>query len=171
MIGRFQPFHNGHLQVIRGVSRQQDEVIIAIGSANESHTPRNPFTAGERYHMIQASLEAGDIENYSIVPVPDINRYAVWVAHVESYCPPFNGVVTRNPLTATLFGERGYEINEPTPVKRSDYSGTEIRKRMADGDFWEDLVPPEVVDIIGVIDGVKRLQSITKTEKGAVDDQ
>ncbi|EQD45121.1 nicotinamide-nucleotide adenylyltransferase, partial [mine drainage metagenome] len=48
VVGRFQPFHNGHLHVIKEILSQYSSVIIGIGSAQYSHTMENPFTAGER---------------------------------------------------------------------------------------------------------------------------
>ncbi|MEM3079801.1 MAG: adenylyltransferase/cytidyltransferase family protein, partial [Thermoproteota archaeon] len=47
-IGRFQPFHLGHLKAVEYIINRVDEVIIGIGSAQYSHTLENPFTAGER---------------------------------------------------------------------------------------------------------------------------
>jgi nicotinamide-nucleotide adenylyltransferase len=38
LIGRFQPFHKGHLQVVKTIARDCDDIIIGIGSAQYSHT-------------------------------------------------------------------------------------------------------------------------------------
>lgn len=46
--GRFQPFHLGHLEVLKWGLNKVDELIVLVGSAQESHTLTNPFTAGER---------------------------------------------------------------------------------------------------------------------------
>ena len=50
LIGRFQPFHGGHLEVVRKIrtDRPAASLLIGIGSAEESYTWENPFTAGER---------------------------------------------------------------------------------------------------------------------------
>src|SRR5659263_82481 len=59
-VGRFQPFHLGHLDAIKYALKQVDELVIVIGSAQYSHNANNPFTAGERLVMVrQALLEAG----------------------------------------------------------------------------------------------------------------
>ncbi|HLN89981.1 MAG TPA: adenylyltransferase/cytidyltransferase family protein, partial [Candidatus Binatia bacterium] len=47
-VGRFQPFHLGHLDAIKYVLKEVDELVIVIGSAQYSHNSNNPFTAGER---------------------------------------------------------------------------------------------------------------------------
>ena len=87
VIGRFQPLHLGHMDVIRKCAEESDHLTIGIGSAQYSHTTENPFTAGERYLMIEETLKDEGIKNYSIVPVEDLNRYSVWVSHVVSMCP------------------------------------------------------------------------------------
>ena len=43
-IGRFQPFHNGHLQLIKSIENKFDQIIIGIGSSQYSHDKNNPFT-------------------------------------------------------------------------------------------------------------------------------
>ena len=47
LIGRFQPFHFGHLEAIRFGLSKVDKLFIGIGSSNKSHQERNPFTADE----------------------------------------------------------------------------------------------------------------------------
>ena len=103
IIGRFQPFHKGHLSVIKMVAEKSDSIIIGIGSAQLSHTFENPFTAGERHLMISRALRHEGIDNCYLVPIVDINQYSLWVAHVESMVPPFDTVYSNNPLTRRLF--------------------------------------------------------------------
>ncbi len=52
-IGRFQPFHRGHESIIRKMLEECEQVIIAIGSAQESDTELNPFRYEYRRLMIQ----------------------------------------------------------------------------------------------------------------------
>ena len=56
MVGRFQPFHNGHLYLSNQILQECDELIIAIGSAQFNYIYKDPFTAGERVLMIHAAL-------------------------------------------------------------------------------------------------------------------
>ena len=55
-IGRFQPFHQGHLQVIQSGLAQADKLIVLIGSSWQARNPRNPWLHSEREHMIRACL-------------------------------------------------------------------------------------------------------------------
>lgn len=160
IIGRFQPFHKGHLEVVRKVAGESDHLTIGIGSAQYSHTPENPFTAGERYLMIAESLRAAGISNFYIVPIEDLNRYPVWVSQVVSMTPPFSRVYSNNPLTKRLFFESGYDVRASPLFNRSEYSGTEVRRRMAMDEDWRSLVPGSVADLITEIDGIGRLKTL-----------
>lgn len=164
IIGRFQPFHLGHLSVIKKIAKECDAIIIGIGSAQYSHTLENPFTAGERYLMLSKTLAEERILNYYPVPVEDVNRYDVWVSHVEALVPPFDVVYTNNPLTKRLFLEKGYRIKGMPMYDRTIYSGREIRKKMWRDENWKKLVPKQVAEVINEIDGVKRLKTLIKTD-------
>src|SRR3972149_5821707 len=74
LIGRYQPFHLGHLQCIQHVLKKLPEVIIAIGSAQFSHTLHNPFTAGERLTMIRLAMDEAKIDasKYYAIPIRDL---------------------------------------------------------------------------------------------------
>jgi len=166
-VGRFQPFHNGHLKAVEGILRRVDELVIVVGSSQYSHGVNNPFTSGERITMIRRALEEEGIQpsRYWIVPVPDTHVHMIWVSQVVGYTPKFDVVYTNEPLTRRLFVERGFKV-EPVPFhEREIYSATEIRKRILDGENWEELVPRGVAQVIKEIGGVERLRDLTKTDK------
>lgn len=166
LVGRMQPVHEGHLEVIRQILREVEEVIIGIGSAQLSHTLKDPFTAGERTMMLSKSLSENGIpaSSYYITPIQDITCNSVWVAHVEMLTPPFNHVFAGNPLVQRLFFEAGYKVTEPPLFNREIYSGTEVRRRILAGEDWESLVPEAVVEVIKEIDGVKRMEHLSHRE-------
>jgi nicotinamide-nucleotide adenylyltransferase len=157
IVGRFQPFHKGHLSAALEVLSKCDDLVIVIGSAEESHTMSNPFTASERYQMILSSLPKDAIPRVQIVPVRDVNRYAIWVGHIESYVPPFDVVYSNNALTRSLFSQVGYEVKKTRAYNGKLYSGTEIRRRMLSGERWQHLVPPEVASMAEEIGARDRL--------------
>ena len=68
-IGRFQPFHLGHLSDIKNAFKEVDELAIGIGSSNEKHTKENPFTVEERTEMIDSVLPNNGISNYTVFPM------------------------------------------------------------------------------------------------------
>ena len=162
LIGRYQPFHLGHLHCIRNVLGNVPEVIIAIGSAQFSHTLHNPFTAGERITMIRLAMDETKIEasKYYIIPIRDLRIHDLWVAHVVSQTPKFQIVFSNEPVTSRLFKEAGFQV-EPIPFHdREIYSATEIRERVVRGENWDTLVPPSVAAYISSIFGDERLREL-----------
>jgi len=71
-VGRFQPFHNGHLHAVKSILGDADELVVVVGSAQMSHEPDNPFTAGERLEMIKYALDSAGIDRrrYMLIPIP-----------------------------------------------------------------------------------------------------
>jgi nicotinamide-nucleotide adenylyltransferase len=167
-VGRFQPFHNGHVSIVKEAMEQVDELVLVIGSAEISYTQKDPFTAGERVEMILRSMRSmGHGDEISIIPVRDVNRYSIWVDHVTSYTPRIDIVFSNNDLTRMLFKEKGFEVRETPLVDRSLLSGTVIRKRIAGDLGWKELVPEDVYDHIISIDGVKRIKRIMNMGDGS----
>jgi len=165
-VGRFQPFHYGHLHAIRTILQEVDELILVVGSAQMSHAPNNPFTAGERIEMIQSALDAAAIDRmkYFIIPLPDAPAHRVWVSQVESQIPRFDVVYSNQSLTRRLLIEAGYEVRGIKMFERGKYEATEIRKRILKGEDWSDLVPSEVYQIVQDIDGENRIRDLAKTD-------
>ncbi|MEM0505317.1 MAG: nicotinamide-nucleotide adenylyltransferase [Sulfolobales archaeon] len=161
--GRFQPIHYGHVNVIKWALEKVDELIVVIGTAQESHTVANPFTAGERLLMIKLALVEADLDlnRIYIVPVPDILMNSAWVHYLSIYVPKFKYGVARNPLVIRLFKEAGYEVLIPPPYNRTEYSSTRIRRLILSGDeSWRELVPKSVARFIDEIKGIERLRQV-----------
>ena len=159
-LGRFQPFHNGHLEVIRKALTVVDSLIIVIGSAQESHTAENPFTADEREEMIEKTVRVEKIKNVEIIPIEDINDDERYVSYVENLVPSFTLVfAAENPLTAKLFKDKAYEVW--TCDRITPYESTKIRELMRKGDAeWKQMVPSAVAEIVEDVEGVQRIQGI-----------
>ena len=166
-VGRFQPFHLGHLYAIKEVLTKVDELVIAIGSAQYSHNLKNPFTAGERLTMIRHALQesGADLNKVWIVPVPDVHLHMLWVSAVEGYAPKFNKLYSNEPLTRRLFMEAGYTVENINLFERQIYSSTFVREKMLKDENWTDLVPKSVTDFINKIDGVNRIRDLARTDK------
>ena len=166
-VGRFQPFHLGHLDAIKYVLKEVDELVIVIGSAQYSHNTNNPFTAGERLIMVRkALLEAGvDYSKLWIVPVPDVHLHMLWVSAVEGYTPKFHALYSNEPLTRRLFMEAGYQVKDVPLFDRKVYVSTIVREKMIKDESWTKLVPKSVADFILEIDGVNRLRDLARTDR------
>lgn len=150
-IGRFQPFHQGHLDAIKQIS--EDEIIIGIGSSQYSKTDDNPYSFEERQKMIEKTLlmlsettERSEVEtsrssahrqrdpstplrsaqDIKIIAIPDIHNEDNWVEHVKNIVGEFDVVYTGNDWVKKLFEEKNYIVK--TIQKNMDISATEIRK-------------------------------------------
>ena len=165
-VGRFQPFHYGHLHAIEKILEECDELVLVVGSAQMSHEHDNPFTAGERIEMIRAALDDADIptERYIIIPISDAPAHRVWVSAVESQTPRFDLVYSNQPLTRRLLIEAGYEVRRIPMFHRGKYEASEIRRRILEEEDWNDLVPPMVHRIVQEIDGENRIRDLAKTD-------
>jgi nicotinamide-nucleotide adenylyltransferase len=163
-IGRFQPFHKGHLATVKFVLGKVDQLVIVVGSAQKSHEPRNPFTAGERIRMIKETLDSEKVDTgrILIIPVPDIDVHSLWTRQVDMLVPKYDIVFANDPFTLMLFRERGIKTVEAPLVGRSEMQATEIRRKMAMGEKWESLVPAPVARIIKEINGVERVKAIAE---------
>ncbi len=72
LIGRFQPFHNGHEFLVHRVLEQTDSVLIIVGSCFAARNLRNPWTFAEREEMIRAALPDSVQERVRICGIPDV---------------------------------------------------------------------------------------------------
>lgn len=148
-IGRFQPFHLGHLDAIRQCLAVSRKIIIGIGSSQYSGTARNPFSAEQRRAMILAGLK--DIRvppsRYRIVEIPDIHNDVRWTAHAEARAGRFGAVMSGSKKVRMLFKKQG-RYTVLAPQFNLAVSATEIRRRMRTGTSWRNLVPPTTYSYI-----------------------
>jgi nicotinamide-nucleotide adenylyltransferase len=165
-VGRFQPFHKGHMDVLSRLCRRYGKVYIIIGSATESGTYENPFTVEERIEMARRALEGQGIGNFEISSVEDFHDDRLWTSAIKRAFQ-FDVAYSRNPWTIECFRRNGVQARKHSFVHERKYSGKEIRKRMAKGRSWEGLVPPEVREYIVSIGGDERVRKISKKEKHA----
>ena len=172
-VGRFQPFHYGHLHAIKTILQEVDEIIIVLGSAQMSHELDNPFTAGERIEMIKDALDEASVDKdrYMLIPIPDAPAHRVWVSQVESQTPKFDLVYSNQSLTRRLLIEAGYEGHGIKLHERKRYEATEIRHRILTGEDWRDLVPKGVYEYIKSIDGEGRIRDLAQSDTVNVHDQ
>jgi nicotinamide-nucleotide adenylyltransferase len=162
-IGRFQPIHLGHLHTIKQILDKGEDLIIAIGSSQYSHTPNNPFTGGERVMLIkQALLDEGlPMERIDIIPISDININPLWIAHLKSYVPYFDKAYSHNALVQQLFKDAGITLDETALLERTSYSANHVRDLIRWGnDEWETLVPKGVVELMKKHGFVERIRAV-----------
>tara|TARA_B100000029_G_scaffold499333_1_gene569616 strand:- start:35 stop:529 length:495 start_codon:yes stop_codon:yes gene_type:complete len=160
LIGRFQPFHLGHLEAVNFALSKVDELFIGIGSSNKSNQERNPFTADERKEMITASLDRKILERVSIYYIPDLGDHSKWTHSIDEIVPNYEVVFSNDDFTHELFQKRGKKIIPVELKDRQNLSGTNIRDMIKNAKFWEDFVPDGTRNVLYSIDARNRLKDL-----------
>ncbi len=165
-MGRFQPFHLGHLEAVKYALKKVDYLYVVVGSAQRSHERDNPFTASERIAMIKGALDASGVNpaKWMAIPIADADSHSLWVSAVESMVPKFDVVFTNDALTYLLFTEEGIEVKAVPYLDRSKYSATNVRDRILERKDWESLVPVEVAKLVKRFGGVERVRALMRKD-------
>jgi bifunctional NMN adenylyltransferase/nudix hydrolase len=82
LIGRFQPFHYGHADLLRTALETAPRVVIVLGSSYHARSAKNPFTWQEREAMIAATLGPAERERVTFVPMRDYYDDTQWAEEV-----------------------------------------------------------------------------------------
>jgi cytidyltransferase-like protein len=157
--GRFQPFHNGHLEYLRGAAARSERVFVGITNPDPQrikeepsdplrHLPEsNPFSYTERLLMIEA-VAADEGIAVHVIPFP-VNEPELWPAYVPE------GVTQYLRLFSEWGGTKlermraaGYEVVVLDEGAEKEVSGIEVREAIRGGGDWEVLVPPGVARVI-----------------------
>lgn len=171
-IGRFNPLHLGHLKAIEYILDSEknsiDQLIVGIGTAQESFTISNPFTAGERFEFILQALREMKVpsEKFLIVPIPDLNNNNQWISYVQSLLPEFSIIYSNNSLVQLLVEKYSSLTLKSIPLlKRNEWSATSIRNKMIENDdSWTKSVPDSVRKLIFEFNGIRRIQLLAKSD-------
>jgi nicotinamide-nucleotide adenylyltransferase len=166
--GRFQPFHNGHLEYMRGAAARCHELFVGITNPDPSrvkpeaadparHLPEsNPWSYAERLLMVKAAArDLGlDLARLHIIPFP-VNEPALWPAYVPGDVTQFLR------LFSDWGGEKldrlraaGFEVVVLDEGAQKELSGTDVRRAFREGADWEPLVPPGVARVLRELERV-----------------
>ena len=160
LIGRFQPFHLGHLDaVLFGLSRAEN-LFICIGSSNKSNEKKNPFSAEERREMIISSIEPSMVDRLKIFDVPDVGDHEKWTFEIDKIVPNYGIIFSNDEFTKTLFEKREMNVVPVVLKDREKFSGTNVRELIAGDKNWQDLVPEGTRDVLDRINAKERLKNL-----------
>jgi nicotinamide-nucleotide adenylyltransferase len=165
--GRFQPFHNGHLEYLRLALERCETLLIGITNPDPAQTAEestsdhrhlaesNPYTFFERLLMIRETVigEGIPLERLVFIPfpvnLPDRWRYYVppdVVHYLRVFSPWEQAKVER-------LREQGYQVQILQPGIGKEIEATEVRRRLQAGDDWRSLVPAGVARVIEALTG------------------
>ncbi len=141
LIGRFQPFHLGHLEALQFALSKVDKLWVGLGSSNKPVQKNNPFSAEERKQMILSSIDNTMKEKISIYFIPDIDNHVKWIEKIDTIVPKFDIVFSNDELTKHLYSKRSVQVIAIPFLNRNVLSGTNIRELIVSDQKWDDLVP------------------------------
>jgi cytidyltransferase-like protein len=163
--GRFQPFHNGHLEYLRGAAERSDEVWVGITNPDPTrvkpeptdplrHLPEsNPYSYAERLLMVTAVAEEVDVDVH-VIPFP-VNEPELWHAYVPGGVTQFIRHFSEwGGTKIERFRAAGYEVVILDEGADKEVSGIDVRAAMRDGGDWEALVPAGVARVLARLDRV-----------------
>jgi nicotinamide-nucleotide adenylyltransferase len=160
--GRFQPFHNGHLEYLRGAAGRSEEVFVGITNPDPErirpeasdplrHLPEsNPFSYVDRLLMVKAAAQDAEIDlaRVHVIPFP-VNEPELWPAYVPDDIVQFIRLFSDwGGTKLERFREAGYEVVVLDQGAEKEVSGADVRAALRDGGDWESLVPPGVAQVL-----------------------
>jgi len=162
-IGRFQPFHKGHLAAIKWILKKERKIFIVIGSNQRLLTRDNPFSFAERKKMIKGAFQKEKVKNFKIFGAYDYHNDIFWakkVLKIAKMDPKKVKIFTMNLWTSRCFKKIGIKTKSH-PFFYNKLCGTKIRKKIKNDEKWENLVPKPVFNLLKEINGEKRIKTLT----------
>ena len=141
LIGRFQPFHLGHLKALEFALSKVDKLWLGLGSSNKPTQKNNPFSAQERKEMITSSIDESMRKRISIYFIPDLDNHVKWIEKIDTIVPKFDIIFSNDELTNHLYSKRSVQVISIPFLQRDVLSGTNIRDLIISDQKWDDLVP------------------------------
>ncbi len=141
LIGRFQPFHLGHLEALQFALSKVDKLWVGLGSSNKSVEKNNPFTAEQRKEMILSSIDDSMKEKILIYFIPDVDNHIKWIEKIDTIVPKFDIIFSNDDLTKHLYSKRNISVISIPFLNRELLSGINIRDLIICDQKWDYLVP------------------------------
>src|SRR5262249_53920330 len=137
-VTRAQFFHRGHAAFIEAMRAEHEEIVVVIATANVSHRPRDPATAGERMEIVKPYL-LEVAPRHHLFPAPFLDFDAVNFAELDLLAPPFGTVWSNNPAVRAL-AESAHKRLRSIPML-PELSSTTLRDRIRKNQDWRALMP------------------------------
>ena len=160
LIGRFQPFHLGHLDALQFALSKVDKLWVGLGSSNLPPQKDNPFSAEQRQEMILSSIDDAMKEKISIYFIPDLDNHMKWIEKIDTIVPKFDIIFSNDELTNHLYSKRNTQVMTIPFLKRDKLSGTRIRDLIISDQNWNDLVPEGTKHFLEKINAKNHLKNL-----------
>jgi len=149
VVGRFQPFHLGHIHLIKKSLQLCEKLIIGIGSSNVSDQ-NNIFTYEERKTMIDLFVLEERLKKriIKIVPIPDVPDDNEWFRIVCERAGKVDVFFGNNEWVNDIFKSSGIPTHTISYLDRANLNGKKIRELMKNNKKWDDRVANYIQKVI-----------------------
>ncbi len=161
VLGRFQPFHNGHLSYFLLALKNTKSLIIGITTPGKKPTryepknplrfgkENNPFSFSQRREMIKAALKTRGVNLKRIRFIHFMpQKLKIWQSQVPSSATYFLILRPSDSKQVSEMKAQGLNIKILKVIKEDKYKGFNVRRLLKDDSNWEALVPKPVADYI-----------------------
>lgn len=153
IVGRFQPFHNGHIKLIEYALSKVDKLHIVIGSPNRNDE-KNPYSAQLREAMIEKSLTKEQLSRIKISYVEDMNNDAIWLENLANRFADCDLIFSSDEKMSQLYKTNPKLNSKAITIpqdQREDLSGTNIRGLLRDGKDVSNFLPNGTLEVINQV--------------------
>lgn len=148
LYGRFQPFHNGHLYLIKQALKQVKNLTIGIGSAN-IHDENNPLTFEQRKKIVEEVVVKEGVDKIiNIVPLNDYYDDELWFKNTINKTGKLDVVIGNNNWTNNIFVNNNIFVLRIKYYKRILYEGLKIRELIKKKHSWQKRIPQYLVSTL-----------------------
>lgn len=149
VIGRFQPFHNGHAYLIKKALEYAQTLTIGIGITAKV-AEDDPLSYEIRKKMLQKFLQKEHLDDKvkTITPIFDYPSDKVWLDEVLKKVGKVDLIIGNNDWVNGIFQSINIPIQKVPYYKRFLFEGKKIRQLVKQGKSWQNRVPKYLIDTI-----------------------
>ena len=172
LIGRFQPLHNAHLEIIKRCTALTDQLVVIVGSANQPRTYKNPFTFEERKRMIQNATAGLSMRVYVEPNIDTIYNDQAWAVRVQGIHSKYRCLGTKDGIIGHKKDDSSFYLDmfpqwEFVDVEQIEPLGaTNIRdlyfKRDVNFNFLKSVVPETTLDFLAKFSNTPEYEQIIR---------
>lgn len=159
LIGRFQPFHTAHLEIVKRATALADQIVIIVGSSFQPRTYKNPFTFEERKAMIKSATAGLNIQVHVESNFDTVYNDQAWAVRVQGIVSRYRvlggagiGIIGHKKDDSSFYLDmfpqwKLEEVPMFEPLNAKDIRDLYLRKQSHQG-FIRNVVPAPVYEFL-----------------------
>jgi len=168
-IGRFQPFHHGHLRSVKLALEIADHLIIVLGSHRAASSVKNPWSAQEREQMIRSALAFEERERVDFVYIRDyLYSDTLWLTEVQQKVQDIVGddraiaILGHRKDSSSYYLEMFPQWDFVETKNCEGLNSTDIRRDYFEGEreSYEAKIPPQIAQALRDFEGTEQFRQL-----------